>query len=77
MFHLRTIKSLKCHTCELSYEFLHDLHHGQKNNEQIYICKKCQCLQLMVDCEVISLLCIAYQGIWNAQFMFGIKIMDK
>jgi hypothetical protein len=42
-----------------------------------YICKKCQCLQLIVDCEVISLLCIAYQGIWNAQFMFGIKIMDK
>jgi len=35
MFNLRKIKALKCHTWELSYEFLHDLHHGQKNNEQI------------------------------------------
>jgi len=39
MFNLRTIKALKCHTCELSYEFLHDLHHGRKNNEQIYMQK--------------------------------------
>jgi len=39
MFNLKTIKALKCHTCELSYEFLHDLHHGRKNNEQIYMQK--------------------------------------
>ncbi len=37
MFNLRKLKALKCHTHELSYEFLHDLHHGQKSNEQIYI----------------------------------------
>jgi hypothetical protein len=66
MFNLRTLKTLKCHTHELNVEFLHDLHHGKLIMNK-YICKKCQCLQLMVECEVISLLCIAYQGIWNAQ----------
>jgi hypothetical protein len=32
-------KALLCHKCELNYEFLHDLHHGQANNEKTYIKK--------------------------------------
>jgi hypothetical protein len=34
-----TLEALECHTCELSYEFPHDLHHGQATNEQTYIQK--------------------------------------
>ncbi len=30
-------KALLCHKCELNYEFLHNLHHGQTNNEETYI----------------------------------------
>jgi hypothetical protein len=36
---LGTLEALECHTCELSYKFLHDLHHGQATNEQTYIQK--------------------------------------
>jgi hypothetical protein len=45
MFHLLqcltlgTLKSLKCHRWELKFEFLHDLHHGQANDEKTYIYK--------------------------------------
>jgi hypothetical protein len=35
----RTPKTLECHTCELSYEFLHNLHHGQVTNAETYIQK--------------------------------------
>jgi len=33
-------KALLCHKCELNYEFLHNLHHGQTNNKETYIKKK-------------------------------------
>jgi hypothetical protein len=36
---LRTPKTLECHMCELSYEFLHNLHHGQVINEETYMQK--------------------------------------
>jgi hypothetical protein len=36
---LGTPKELECRTCELSYKFLHDLHHGQATNELTYIQK--------------------------------------
>ncbi len=31
--------SIRMFMCELSYKFLHDLHHGQATNEQTYIQK--------------------------------------
>jgi hypothetical protein len=40
---LGTLEVLECCTCELSYKFLHDLHLGQVNNEQAYICV-CVCV---------------------------------
>jgi hypothetical protein len=33
---LGILEALKCCTCELSYKFLHDLHHGQATNELTY-----------------------------------------
>jgi hypothetical protein len=45
MFHLQKClrfeipKAFLCHEHELNYEFLHDLHHGQANNEETYILK--------------------------------------
>jgi hypothetical protein len=36
---LRTPKTIECHTCELSYEFLHNLHHGQVTKEETYMQK--------------------------------------
>jgi len=36
---LGTSKTLECCTCELSYKFLDDLHHGQETIEQTYIQK--------------------------------------
>jgi hypothetical protein len=43
---LGTLEVLECCTHELSYKFLHDLHLGQVNNEQAYICV-CVCVCIM------------------------------
>jgi len=43
MFHLQKClrfeipKAFLCREHELNYEFFHDLHHGQANNEETYI----------------------------------------
>lgn len=34
-----TPKALKCRRSKLNLEFLHDLHHGNANDEEIYIIK--------------------------------------
>jgi hypothetical protein len=35
----KTLETLERHMCELSYEFLHNLHHGQITNAKTYIQK--------------------------------------
>ncbi len=34
-----TPKALECHRWELKFEFLHDFHHGNANDEESYIKK--------------------------------------
>jgi len=62
-----------CHECELNYEFLHDLHHGQQMTKK-HMLRKCHYQLWMVDYGVISLLVMGYHITCNVQSMFGIRI---
>jgi hypothetical protein len=59
MFNTRNIENIRMSYTQNSYMIY--IMNNQLMNKPTY--QKCQNLQLMVDCEVISLLCIGYQDI--------------
>ncbi len=66
MFHLKncldfeTLETMECHARELTFEFLHDLHGGEVNDETSYVQ-----MMLMSECNgglwgnFITMLCIS------------------
>jgi hypothetical protein len=61
----------------LKFEFLHDFHHGNANDEESYIKKTFISTIDGVDYGVISQLFCEYLNICIVQFMFKIKAMVK
>ncbi len=69
------LKTLKCHKCELNFEFLYHLHHRHVIDEQKYLQKK---IKSIIDGGLWDdfIVVFGYQSICNTKFMYEIIIMD-